>query len=349
MDMLKKSVALLAASALLGGCGAQMQSSRILPAVNVAASVETAPVGTSNADAADDPAIWRNPSDPAGSLVVGTDKKAGLYVYGLDGKVRDFLAAGQLNNVDLVDAASGALVVASDRGDPLQSQFALFELSPDGKLSALGKIASGLGEAYGLCLQKHGTSETGEVTAYAAIKDGTVREFRLTAKGADNWAGQLVRSWKLPTQIEGCVTNPRNGDLFIGEENVGIWRIRTGQENPQPELYVAIGEADGLVADVEGLAIALQEDAPDYLIASSQGDNAYALFDLATGGLVGRFRISAGDVDGTSETDGIEILTGDLPGFAGGIFVAQDGDNSPEAQNFKFVSWTEIKQAVGIK
>lgn len=346
MHILKKSVALLAAPGLLGGCTAQVQS---LPAINIPANVETAPVGTSNADAADDPAIWRNPSDPAGSLVVGTDKKAGLYVYGLDGKVRDFLEAGQLNNVDLVDTGNGALVVASDRGDPLQSQFALFELSPDGKLSALGKVASGPGEAYGLCLQKHEASDTGEVTAYAAIKDGTVREFRLMANRADDWAGQLVRSWKLATQIEGCVTNPRNGDLFIGEENVGIWKIRTGQDNPQPELYAAIGEADGLVADVEGLAIALQEDAPDYLIASSQGDNAYALFDLATGGLVGRFRISPGEFDGTSETDGIEILAGDLPGFAGGIFVAQDGDNSPEAQNFKFVSWAAIKRAIGIR
>ena len=348
MHFLKSSVAIMAATALLGGCSALRQGPRVLPAINVVASVETTPVGTSNADAADDPAIWRNPSDPAGSLVVGTDKKAGLYVYGLDGKVRDFLAAGQLNNVDLVDVGSGALVVASDRGDPLQSRFALFKLSPDGKLTALGKVASGPGEAYGLCLQKHGASGNGEVTAYAAIKDGTVREFRLTPKGADRWAGQLVRSWKLATQIEGCVTNPRNGDLFIGEENIGIWKIRTGQENPQPELYAAIGDADGLVADVEGLAIALQEGEPDYLVASSQGDNAYALFDLATGELAGRFRISVGEIDGTSETDGIEILTGDLPGFAGGLFVAQDGDNSPEAQNFKFVSWTEIKQAIGI-
>ena len=35
-----------------------------------------------------DPAIWRNVQNPAASLIVGTDKKAGLYVYGMDGKVR---------------------------------------------------------------------------------------------------------------------------------------------------------------------------------------------------------------------------------------------------------------------
>ncbi|PKP96438.1 MAG: 3-phytase, partial [Alphaproteobacteria bacterium HGW-Alphaproteobacteria-15] len=32
------------------------------PAVTVTAVAETVPVGTSNADAADDPAIWRNPA-----------------------------------------------------------------------------------------------------------------------------------------------------------------------------------------------------------------------------------------------------------------------------------------------
>jgi 3-phytase len=349
MHLLKTSIALMFAPALLGGCAGQMHSSRALPAVNVPASAETTPVGTANEDAADDAAIWLNPSDPAGSLVVGTDKKAGLYVYGLDGKVLDFVEAGKLNNVDLVDDANGALVVASDRGDPMHSRFALFQLSPEGKLSSLGKVTSGPGEAYGLCLQKHGASGVRGLTAYAAIKDGTVREYRLTATGTDNWSGQLVRSWKFPSQIEGCVTNPRNGDLFIGEENVGIWKIQTRQKNPTPELFAAIRKKDGLVADVEGLAIALQENASDYLIASSQGDNAYALFDLGTGALVGRFRVSEGPVDGTSETDGIEILTGDFPGYPGGLFVAQDGDNSPEAQNFKFVSWARIKRAIGIR
>ncbi|MFN3798999.1 MAG: phytase, partial [Sphingobium yanoikuyae] len=34
------------------------------PAVNVTARGETTPVGTPNADAADDPAIWRNAANP---------------------------------------------------------------------------------------------------------------------------------------------------------------------------------------------------------------------------------------------------------------------------------------------
>ena len=120
------SVAVLAAGGiLLAGCAATEQEvpvavriANATPAVSVTARGETTPVGTPNADAADDPAIWRNAADPSQSLIVGTDKKAGLYVYGLDGRTRDFLDAGRVNNVDLKDGVviggtPGILVAAS--------------------------------------------------------------------------------------------------------------------------------------------------------------------------------------------------------------------------------------------
>ncbi len=84
-------------------------------------------------DAADDAAIWRNAAKPEASLIVATDKKAGLYVYGLDGKVRDFDADGRLNNVDLVDmGAAGVIVVASDRNDEAAAKLPLYRLDTAG-------------------------------------------------------------------------------------------------------------------------------------------------------------------------------------------------------------------------
>lgn len=83
-----------------------------------------------NADA-DDPAIWRNPADPARSLVVATLKEGGLRVYDLDARVVQSVPApeapgpddapGRFNNVDLVHGVkvgSGLsdLAVTSDRG-----------------------------------------------------------------------------------------------------------------------------------------------------------------------------------------------------------------------------------------
>ena len=88
------------------------------PAVNVDAVAETPPVGTARADAADDPAIWRNPANPAASLVVGIDKKGEWYVYDLKGAQKSFLAGPGLNNVHLIELSGGrVLVVASDRSD----------------------------------------------------------------------------------------------------------------------------------------------------------------------------------------------------------------------------------------
>jgi len=347
----------LLAMATLSACGSGglVSASLRLPAQEVRAKGETAPVGSVNQDAADDPAIWRNAADPAQSLIVGTDKKAGLYVYGLDGAIRAFDAAGLLNNVDLAGGADSALVVASDRTDKRLSKLALFALRRDGaRLERLGTIDSGPGQAYGVCLQRRGIGGAfaglpQSVTAYAAIKDGTVREIVLSRGEDGRYTGRIARSWKLATQIEGCVTSPRTGDLYVGEEDIGVWRIRTAQADAQPARFATVGEAGGLVADVEGLAYAMNADGRDYLVASSQGDSAYAVFDADSGALLGRFRIADGTVDGVSDTDGIELALGAFgPDYPGGLFVAQDGNNPGGAQNFKLVDWGDVLRALGL-
>lgn len=351
MDKTMKLGAALAPAILLAGCvGAPAP---YLPAVDVAASGQTAPVGTANEDAADDPAIWRNAADPSQSLVIGTDKKAGLYVYGLNGAVRSFQPAGLLNNVDLIGGQDAALVAASDRSDVASSRIALFSLRfDDAKLLPIGSVESGAGEAYGLCLAHDADGANANalpaaLTAYAALKDGTVNRVDMRRSGEGQYAGTIAATAKIASQIEGCVVDRQTGDLYVGEENAGIWRFSSGDLSVPPEKFADIGAADGLVADVEGLAIAYDGDAK-WLIASSQGDNAYTVFDMA-GALVGRFRIAGGAIGATSETDGIEIVVGDFgPEYPGGLFVAQDGDNAPDAQNFKYVSWDAVKTALGL-
>ena len=100
--------------------------------VAVLAAAETTPV-SSLGDAADDPAIWVHPTDPARSLIIATDKRRGLEVYALDGSLRQGLPVGRMNNVDLRDGfALGAqrvtVVAASDRD---HDAIALFTVSPD--------------------------------------------------------------------------------------------------------------------------------------------------------------------------------------------------------------------------
>ena len=50
-------------------------------------------------------------------------------------------------------------------------------------------------------------------------------------------------------------------------------------------------------------------------------------------------------VDGVSETEGLAVAPGPLPGFPHGILVVQDGHNvaPAENQNFKIVDWRVVE------
>jgi 3-phytase len=134
----------------------------------------------------------------------------------------------------------------------------------------------------------------------------------------------------------------------VAEEDVGLWALDA--DAAAPATPVAFARVDGrrLAADAEGVALAPRGRAGGYLVVSSQGDSAYAVYRLPDGRYMGRYRITAhGGVDGTSDTDGIEIALGGFgPGFPEGLMVAQDGDNAPDAQNFKLVSWAVVRRAL---
>ena len=331
--------ALTAALLLAGAAPASAET------VSVTARGETAPVGTAQADAADDPAIWRDPRNPARSLIVGTDKKAGLYVYGLDGQVRHFEAAGRLNNVDLVDTGrGGVIVVASDRNDEARARLQLYRLDTrKGALLPLGAVEGGAGEAYGLCLWR--TAST--LYAFSVLKDGAVHQVRIDLPRKAAPAGRIIRTLKLATQTEGCVVDPRTATLYVGEEARGIWAFGANPLASASGKLVAPVDGAHLVADTEGLAILPQGRRGGWLVASSQGDNAYALYRLPDMAPAGRFRIAAGALGATQETDGIALAPGSFGRtYPQGLFVAQDGDNSPAAQNFKLVSWRDVLLAL---
>ena len=329
-----------AVSTLLAACATTPVG---LPPVSVFASAETVPVGTMNEDAADDPAIWRHAGDPQKSLIVATDKKAGLYVYDMNGAIKSFLEAPGLNNVALEDlGAQGVVVIASDRSDLANAKLHISMLdTATGTLSPLGQLPAGAGEGYGICL---GFGADGGLIAYSPVKEGTIYEQTVRLEGG--LATDKLRTLSVPSQPEGCIVDPRDGTLYIGEEAAGIWHFAPGAA--EGELVASV-DNQYLVADVEGLAIAPAGADGGYLIASSQGDNAYAVFQLPGMEPLGRFQIAAGEFGATEETDGIELLAQPMgPAYPEGLFIAQDGQNAPEAQNFKLVSWGAIKAALGL-
>ena len=172
----------------------------------------------------------RNAADPAASLIVATDKKAGLHVYGLGGESLAFDPAGRLNNVDLIDLGErGILVAASDRNDDANARLQLYRLDPAGpRLIRLGSVAGGKGEAYGVCLAP---AADGTVHAFSVLKEGLIEQVALSYDGK-RASGKAVRSLRVPSQPEGCVVDTRTNSLFIGEEKAGIWRFDSRADDP---------------------------------------------------------------------------------------------------------------------
>jgi 3-phytase len=238
------------------------------------------------------------------------------------------------------------LVAASDRQDLAQAQMAMFQLDTDAKrLVPLGSIAVGAGEAYGMCLWQR-ASDTA-LFGFVVLKDGRIDQIAIDTNGAVP-TGKLVRSLKLGTQSEGCVVDDRTGILYVAEEDVGLWKFDASPDGSTTPTAIAKADGNEIVMDAEGVALAPSGSDGGYVVVSSQGDNAYAVYKLPEAKYVGRFRINDGKVDGVQETDGIELMLGDFgPGFPGGLLVVQDGDNRPATQNFKLVSWADVVAAFG--
>jgi len=243
--------------------------------------------------------------------------------------------------------SSEVIVAASDRNDKRAAKLALYALDTGAAaLTEIGRFDAGAGEAYGLCMY---APRGGRLHAFVVKKDGTIVQMEILREGRAIKADR-VRTMKLGTQSEGCVADDRTGQLFVGEEDAGVWRFGANPRDALAGEKVIVADGTRLVADVEGVAIAAEGARGGYLVVSSQGDNAYGLWRLRDMRFAGRFRIGAGTFGGTSETDGIDVSTAGFgPGLQGGLMLAQDGDNAPSAQNFKLVRWADVRKALGLR
>ena len=321
--------------------------------LTVAPAVETVPVPTGG-DAADDATIWVHPIAPALSLVIGTDKDDGLAVYDLAGTLRQYLPDGELNNVDLrYDFPLGllrvALVTSGERNNDL---LAIYAVDPDSRTLmdvAAGPIALGF-DVYGCCMYRSQTS--GEYYFFGTSATGLIEQWRLFASPAGGVGAQQVRSFDAGGTVEGCVADDENGWLFLSEENVGIWRYGAEPGAGTASFLVdTTGASGNLAADVEGLSIYYAAGGGGYLLASSQGNSTFAVYQRAAPhAYIASFQVGANSalgIDAVSGTDGIDVTNRGLGGaFPGGVFVAQDDSNPGGNQNFKLVPWPSIAAAV---
>lgn len=197
------------------------------------------------------------------------------------------------------------------------------------------------------------------------------------------WTPCTSSDEELP-QVEGMVIDVERDILYMAQEDVGIWalplslrrpRLRLVDKvrefgvpydrifNPEEDEYscaIRFSQDPGyggkhLSADAEGLTIYYGRGQSGYLLASSQGDSTFAVYERSgNNGFLGTFRVgSSGEVDGADHSDGAAVVNVPLgPAFPRGLFVTHDGENTPAATgpdgetrentNFKLVPWEDI-------
>jgi 3-phytase len=264
-----------------------------------------------------------------------------------------------MNNVDLrtgyrLGGRTLTLVAASNR---TTKGIALYTLDPVTRtLSnvADGLQATGLDDPYGLCMY---ASRTGKTYVFVNQTDGKMRQWELVPTAAGRVRAKLVRDLPFASQVEGCVADDETGVLYVGEEDVGLWRQGAEPRGGEPRrMFAAVKDNPALKDDMEGIGLYKRPGGRGYLVVSSQGNDSYALFRReGDNAYVGSFVIGADGargIDGVSETDGLEVTSLSAgPAYPDGLMVAQDGRNvsPPEHQNFKLISWRAIAEALGLK
>lgn len=324
----------------------------------VTALVETVPTG-SYGDAADDPAIWANPADPSKSLVIATDKKAGLYVYDMQGKVVQFLPDGKMNNVDLregfrLGGEEVVLVTASNRTD---DSIAIYRLDTERRRLvdvADGVQPTGFADPYGLCMYRDGAGRT-----YVFINgdDTGKRQWELVATDEGRVRAQLVREMTFDSQTEGCVADDDTGVLYVNEEDTALWRLSAAPDGGDHKTAIdRVAANPAIHDDLEGMGLYDLGNGRGYIVVSSQGNDTYAVYQReGKQEYLGSFAVVSDPVhgiDGISETDGLDVTSRNLgPGFEYGAMIAQDGRNvmPEENQNYKYVPWSAIAKALGLE
>ena len=307
----------------------------------------------------DDPAIWINRTDPAKSLVLGTDKDAdgALYAFGLDGKIRHDLTVRALARPNNVDVAydvplAGRKVDIAVVAERFAHRLRVFSL-PDMRPIDGGGISVFEGER---------ARDVMGVTTYTRPSDGAVfvivsrsdrfapkqgylHQYRIVDDGSGTLRGIKVRAfgeWSGRKEIEALSVDPVRGWVFASDETYGIRKYHADPVVEDADDELAQFGLTGFARDHEGTAVFRRGRERPLLFVSDQQAGELRLFALEgpaeaphRHALVGRVRITA------EETDGIDLIPVALPGFPGGLVVAMSTDRT-----FHFYGLDDILKAV---
>ncbi len=298
----------------------------------------------------DDMCIWIHPSDQSQSTIITSDKDAQkLFVYDLEGNTVQIVSvSGKPGNIDVhynfpFQCKQVDIMAYCDRAN---SSIVVYKVDGTTRLlSLINSFDAGNWpvEIYGFCL--YHSPNNGKFYAIACGKSSQMRQWELVDNGDGTIGGVEVRTWKNGRidQTEGLVTDDETGKLYAANEDEGIYKYEAdpAEANPSGELIAPIGKG-GLEADVEGITIYYAANGEGYIIASSQGNDKFIIFERKPPHRpVGEFTIT-----NVGSTDGIDITNLSLnASFSQGIFTCHNGEQNPCP--VEVIMWEDIVNSVG--
>ncbi|MFF9476071.1 phytase [Streptomyces roseolus] len=180
-------------------------------------------------------------------------------------------------------------------------------------------------------------------------------------------------------QVEGMAVDQEEHVLYAAQEAVGLWRVEIDDEEfERPELLDRVRQygtpwtydeaeeecvldtandpgfgGEHLSADAEGVTVYHGDDGTGYVLASSQGDDTFAVYAReGAHPYLGSFSVTDGTAtDGVQHSDGATVVNAPLgSAFPKGLLVTHDGEATPadgdrEGTNFKFTRWDDVAGA----
>jgi 3-phytase len=311
-----------------------------------ASEIEVTCAASGSADQ-DDMCIWVHPENPALSTIITSDKDNSiLFVYTLAGEtLYSYPLPMKPGNIDIIYnfPFDGELidVVGFNERTTSDARFVFYKVNKQtGELSSLGApltTESWSNELYGFCLYK--SPKNNEYYAFGCDESSMIQQYRLFDDGSGNLVLEHKRTWQNGSNgpTEGMVADHEKGLLYAGNEEQGIYVYHADEDMTTDHLRFLPVKNDTLAADVEGLAIYYAANGQGYLLASSQGQNYFSVFERdGDNAFVRKFNIT-----GVGDTDGIDVLNVSLNNtFPLGIFACHNDNVSPHPVNL--VKWEDI-------
>jgi 3-phytase len=314
----------------------------------------------------DDPALWVHPTDPARSLILGTDKvetTGALYAFGLDGAFRQAIRGiDRPNNVDveygfrLRDATTDIAVLTERKQHRLRifsvaATGDLTDLAPEG-LSVLAGENGDASEPMGIALYKRPRDDV--IFAMVAPKTGGeanyLWQYRLDSGTTGIRAslvrrfGRFSRAGAVPGEIgeiEAVVVDDASGYVYYSDERYGIRKYHADPDHPDAARELVVFGTTGFVGDREGLAILSTGERSGFIVASDQVDNESRVKLYPREGTQGNphDHPEVASVTTMSDgTDGLEATSRALPGYPRGLLVMMNARD----RNFLLYDWGAV-------